>query len=149
MRDRKMKPGLILISAILLAMLLESAYASDDGITPQLKRQEGGLGDLTGNATLDIVLVFIMFIVFIVFTLFIFIVLPAVIVALLADRILKDRSLGLIGNIVVGLIGSAIGYYGIMRIAPSSDLAAFVIAPVVGAIVLLLLVSLAKSRRTE
>ena len=149
MRDRKMKLGVILISAILLAMLLESAYASDEGIAPQPKRQEGGLGDLTGNAMLDIVLVFIMFIVFIVFTLFIFIALPAVIVALLAGRILKDRSLGLIGNIVVSLIGSAIGYYGVMRIAPSSDLVAFVIAPFVGAIVLLLLISTAKSFRAK
>jgi uncharacterized membrane protein YeaQ/YmgE (transglycosylase-associated protein family) len=144
-----MKLGVILISAFLLAMLLESAYATNDGITPQPKRQEGGLGDLTGNAALDIVLVSMMFIVFITSNLFIFIILPAVVVALLAGRILKDRGLGLIGNIVVGLIGSAIGYYGITFIAPSSDLVAFVMAPVVGAIVLILLVSLAKSLRAE
>jgi len=140
-----MKLRLILISAILLAMCFESAHASDDGITPQPKRQEGGLGDLTGNAMLDIVVLLVMVMVFIL----IFIALPAIIIALPAGRVLKDRSLGLTGNIVISLIGSTIGYYGIMRIAPSSDLVAFVIASFVGAIVLLLLVSLAKSFRAK
>ena len=59
----------------------------------------------------------------------------------LAGLIVRGFGFGLLGNIVVGIIGSFIGgwLFGIMGIWPGAGLLGTIIASVVGAVVLLLL----------
>lgn len=63
----------------------------------------------------------------------------------LASRIMRRSSLGLVGNIVVGILGAVIGGYifDFLNISARGILGSLVTA-VVGAIVLLYLISLAK-----
>ena len=68
----------------------------------------------------------------------VFIVLIGLIAGGLAGRILKDRSLGLVGNLVVGVIGAIIGGYIFEIIGISlQGLFGTLISAIVGAVVLL------------
>lgn len=63
----------------------------------------------------------------------------------IATRLMRRSSIGLIGNIVVGILGAVIGGYifDFLRISASGLIGSLVTA-VVGAVVLLYLIGLAK-----
>ena len=70
-----------------------------------------------------------------------FYILIGLIAGLLASRILKDSSLGLAGNLVVGIIGAIIGaiifeFFGVS----TSGLIGSLVSAVVGAIILLYII---------
>jgi uncharacterized membrane protein YeaQ/YmgE (transglycosylase-associated protein family) len=64
----------------------------------------------------------------------------------LAGLIVRGFGFGLLGNIVVGVIGSFIGgwLFSILGIWPASGLLGTIVASVVGAVVLLLLLRVVK-----
>ncbi len=63
----------------------------------------------------------------------------------IATRLMRKSSIGLVGNVVVGVLGAVIGGYifDFLRISASGLLGSLVTA-VVGAVILLYLISLAK-----
>jgi uncharacterized membrane protein YeaQ/YmgE (transglycosylase-associated protein family) len=65
-----------------------------------------------------------------------------------AGQIMKERSLGLLGNIVVGIIGSVVGgkILSMLHIYPSHDFFGTLVSSVLGAVVVLWVVNFIKSR---
>ncbi len=66
----------------------------------------------------------------------------------LAGKIMKGSGFGLIGDLIIGVIGSFIGVwvFGLLGIS-SGGIIGLLIAAVVGALILLYVIRLAKSRR--
>lgn len=64
----------------------------------------------------------------------------------LAGLIIKGGGLGLIGNIVIGILGALVGNYlfGVLGISVGSGIAADLISAVVGAAVLLVVIGFIK-----
>ncbi|MCC7443521.1 MAG: GlsB/YeaQ/YmgE family stress response membrane protein [Saprospiraceae bacterium] len=61
----------------------------------------------------------------------------------------KGSGLGLIGNIIVGILGSFIGYWGLGKLGVSlgSGYIGYILTAAIGAIALLFLVNLIKGRK--
>lgn len=67
----------------------------------------------------------------------------------LGSQIYKGSGLGLIGNIIVGILGGFIGYWGLGKLGVSlgTGYIGYILTAAVGAIVLLFLVNLISGRR--
>lgn len=65
-----------------------------------------------------------------------------------AGQIMKERSLGLLGNIIVGVIGSFVGskILSVLHLSPNHDFFGSLISSVLGAVVVLWVVNFIKSR---
>lgn len=61
----------------------------------------------------------------------------------------KGSGLGLIGNIIVGILGGFIGYWGLGKLGVSlgSGYIGYILTAAIGAIALLFLVNLIKGRK--
>ena len=66
----------------------------------------------------------------------------------LAGKIMKGSGFGLIGDLIIGVIGSFIGVwvFGLLGIS-SGGIIGLLVAAIVGALILLYVIRLAKSRR--
>lgn len=67
----------------------------------------------------------------------------------LGSQIYRGSGLGLLGNIVVGIIGGFIGYWGLGKLGVSlgTGYLGYILTAAVGAIVLLVILNLIVSRR--
>jgi uncharacterized membrane protein YeaQ/YmgE (transglycosylase-associated protein family) len=67
----------------------------------------------------------------------------------LGSQIYKGSGLGLLGNIVVGIIGGFIGYWGLGKLGVSlgTGYLGYILTAAVGAIVLLFIINLISGRR--
>ncbi|MBK8515430.1 MAG: GlsB/YeaQ/YmgE family stress response membrane protein [Saprospiraceae bacterium] len=67
----------------------------------------------------------------------------------LGSQIYKGSGLGLLGNIVVGILGGFIGYWGLGKLGISlgSGYLGYILTAASGAIVLLLIINLISGRR--
>lgn len=67
----------------------------------------------------------------------------------LGSQIYKGSGLGLLGNIVVGIIGGFIGYWGLGKLGVSlgAGYVGYILTAAVGAIVLLFIINLISGRR--
>lgn len=67
----------------------------------------------------------------------------------LGGQVYKGSGLGLIGNIIVGILGSFIGYWGLGKLGVSlgSGYIGYILTAAIGAIALLFLVNLIKGRK--
>jgi len=76
----------------------------------------------------------------------IYIILFGAVAGWIASQLMKGRGLGLIGNVVVGILGSLLGGWlsGVTGIAAGSGMIGSLITAVVGAVVLLFIVGLVK-----
>jgi uncharacterized membrane protein YeaQ/YmgE (transglycosylase-associated protein family) len=70
-----------------------------------------------------------------------------ILVGFLAGRIWKGKGFGLLGDLIVGVVGSFIGVwlFGQLHIS-SSGILGFLIAAIIGALILLYLIRLVKHR---
>ena len=77
--------------------------------------------------------------------LLIFLVL-GVLAGFLAGKIWKGSGFGLVGDLIVGVIGSFIGYwvFGQLNVSSGGGIIGFLIAAVIGALILLWLIRLVK-----
>lgn len=66
----------------------------------------------------------------------------------LAGQVMKERGLGLMGNLVVGVIGSFVGtkILSVLHLSPQRDFLGLLVSSVLGAIVVLWVVNFIKSR---
>jgi uncharacterized membrane protein YeaQ/YmgE (transglycosylase-associated protein family) len=66
----------------------------------------------------------------------------------LAGKIWKGSGFGLVGDLIVGVVGSFIGYwvFGQLHISSGGGIIGFLIAAIVGALILLWLIRLVKRR---
>jgi uncharacterized membrane protein YeaQ/YmgE (transglycosylase-associated protein family) len=67
----------------------------------------------------------------------------------LGSQIYKGSGLGLIGNIIVGILGGFIGYWGLGKLGVSlgTGIVGYILTAAVGAIALLFIVNLISGRR--
>ncbi len=67
----------------------------------------------------------------------------------LGGQVYKGSGLGLIGNIIVGILGGFIGYWGLGKLGVSlgSGYIGYILTAAIGAIALLFLVNLIKGRK--
>ncbi|HLO54639.1 MAG TPA: GlsB/YeaQ/YmgE family stress response membrane protein [Saprospiraceae bacterium] len=67
----------------------------------------------------------------------------------LGSQIYKGSGLGLLGNIVVGILGGFIGYWGLGKLGVSlgEGYLGYILTAAVGAIVLLFIINLISGRR--
>lgn len=67
----------------------------------------------------------------------------------LAGLIFQGGGLGLIGNIIVGIIGSFVGYwlFGVLKISLGTGYVAWILTSAIGAVVLLAIINLIFGRR--
>jgi uncharacterized membrane protein YeaQ/YmgE (transglycosylase-associated protein family) len=67
----------------------------------------------------------------------------------LGSQIYKGSGLGLIGNIIVGIIGGFIGYWGLglLGVSLGSGTIGYILTAAVGAIALLFIINLVSGRR--
>jgi uncharacterized membrane protein YeaQ/YmgE (transglycosylase-associated protein family) len=67
----------------------------------------------------------------------------------LGGQIYKGSGLGLLGNIVVGIIGGFVGYWGLGMLGVSLDsgYVGYILTAAIGAIVLLFIINLISGRR--
>ncbi len=67
----------------------------------------------------------------------------------LGSQIYKGSGLGLLGNIVVGIVGGFIGYWGLGQLGVSlgSGYLGYILTAAVGAIALLFIINLVSGRR--
>lgn len=82
---------------------------------------------------------------------FIYFLVTGAIAGWLAGRILKGSGFGLIGNIVIGVLGAVLGGYLFRTLGFWSDggILGQIVTALVGAIVLLFLLSLVKKPKTS
>ncbi|GBE43481.1 transglycosylase associated protein [bacterium BMS3Bbin10] len=64
----------------------------------------------------------------------------------LAEQIMKGSGFGLAGNIIVGIVGASIGMFvlGVLGISPSAGIVGSIVSALIGAVILLSAVALAK-----
>jgi uncharacterized membrane protein YeaQ/YmgE (transglycosylase-associated protein family) len=67
----------------------------------------------------------------------------------LGSQIYKGSGLGLLGNIIVGIVGGFIGYWGLglLGVSLGSGYIGYILTAAVGAIVLLFIINLISGRR--
>lgn len=67
----------------------------------------------------------------------------------LGGQVYKGSGLGLIGNVIVGILGGFIGYWGLGKLGVSlgSGYIGYILTAAIGAIALLFLVNLIKGRK--